>query len=220
VGGGHGGHLESCESIVALDGLAFVMAVWCISASAAYVCLRIIPDIKLRLSGPLARYAPRELSARGREPRIPRALVIDELPHVMETLALACMSGLGLLQSIELLGTLEGSPLFSTFRHVSNDIATGVPRYEALDRLAVRLDSRVGTSLVSTLKQAELSGTPIVSVLISHAQAARREATIEKHRKIDLIPIKLVICTVVFLLPAVILAAIVPHIVAFTRTGW
>jgi pilus assembly protein TadC len=205
---------------MAVAEISFMLAVMVLGLSLKSFC-----SVATRLLFPTGPYRRASIgmpaSLRGLLSIKGRKLALDEeLPYAMETLALSSLSGLGLLQSIELVGGMDDSVACLLFRQVAYDIASGVPRFEAFEKLSKRLNSAAGVSLVSTIRQAEVSGTPIGSILLAQAEAARRYASIERQRRIDLVPLWLVICTVLFLLPSVILSAIVPHILAFSRTGW
>ena len=102
----------------------------------------------------------------------------------------------------------------------SRDLSAGLTRVEALRRLAARLGTPSARSLVSSIRQAEVSGTAVVDVLRAHAEMARRELHASRLKQAELMPLKLALCTVGFLLPALVIVSIVPHVLAFVKSGW
>lgn len=146
--------------------------------------------------------------------------VLHEFPYAVELLALCCLSGMNLSQAVETVGRLGSGPVQAAFMMTSQDLSAGFTRSEALSRLATRLGTSSARSLVSAVKQSETSGTPVVDVLRTHAEVARREQHAARLRQAELMPLKLALCTVIFLLPALVIVSVVPHVLAFVKSGW
>jgi len=146
--------------------------------------------------------------------------VMREFPYAVELLALCCLSGMNLSQAIETVGRSGSGYVQEAFSLASQDFSAGFARGEALTRLAARLGTASARSLVSAIRHAEISGTPIVEILRTHAEAARREQHAARLKQAELMPLKLAVCTVVFLLPALIIVSVTPHVLAFVKSGW
>ena len=71
----------------------------------------------------------------------------------------------------------------------------------------------------SMLVQAEV-GTPVSTVLSALAQEAEDGERHELEQRFNALPLKLSVITVVFLLPPVLIVAIVPHLLIFLRSQW
>ncbi len=149
-----------------------------------------------------------------------KATVLREFPYAVELLALCCLSGMNLSQAVETVGRLGSGPVEGAFAMTSQDLSAGFTRSEALNRLATRLGTSAARSLVSAVKQSEASGTPVVEILRTHAEVARREQHAARLKQAELMPLKLALCTVVFLLPALVIVSVVPHVLAFVKSGW
>jgi pilus assembly protein TadC len=130
------------------------------------------------------------------------------------------MAGLNLMQAIAMVGESGAGPVYSAFGSAGRDFAAGMTRFDVLAALRDRLGTRTAVSLVSSIRQAEVTGTPVVEVLSVHAEAARREEHAEKLRLMELVPLKLVVVTAVLLLPSVMIVSIVPHVISFIQSGW
>lgn len=152
--------------------------------------------------------------------RASRPRVLHEFPYAVELLALCCLSGMNLSQAIETVGRSGPGYVQKAFALAGQDFSAGFARGEALSRLAARLGTSSARSLVSAIKQSEMSGTPIVEILRTHAEAARREQHAARLKQAELMPLKLAVCTVVFLLPALIIVSVTPHVLAFIKSGW
>lgn len=74
--------------------------------------------------------------------------------------------------------------------------------------------------LRSMLLQAEVLGTPVSTVLAALSQEADDEERHEMEQRFNALPVKLSVVTVLFLLPPVLIVAIVPHLLIFLKSRW
>lgn len=146
--------------------------------------------------------------------------IAKELPYAIELLSLCCMSGMNLFQSISTVGESGTGYVCKCFSAATRDFAAGLARADVLTRLRDRLRVPAAASLVSAIKQADMAGTPLAHVLAVHAEAARKEQYHRLLRSMELVPLKLAVSTALFLLPAVIIVAMVPHLLVFLQSGW
>jgi tight adherence protein C len=152
--------------------------------------------------------------------KISRRQVVYELPYAIELMALCCASGTSLMNAIEAVGDSQYDNVARVFKSAYTSFSAGMPRDEVFHRLRTDLGTSSAASLVSAIKQADSGGTPITSILSVHAESARQEEYLEKMRQVELVPLKLAVCTALLLFPALVLVAIGPHIVTFINSGW
>jgi tight adherence protein C len=152
--------------------------------------------------------------------RIRKAVAAQEMPYALELMALCVTSGMSLMQAIEMVGTHGRGEFYEAILSAHRDYAAGMSRIEVLQRLKQRLPCTTMHSLVSAIKQAEVTGTPIAEILQVHSEAARHEEHTRRLRAMELVPLQLVIVTVLLLLPSVLIVSMVPHVIAFTKGGW
>lgn len=137
--------------------------------------------------------------------------IAEELPNVLEFLALCLAAGEGLRDAIaRVAGT--GGAFADELRRITLAAGTGEPLSEALAASAVRLDLPAWTRAVDHLVAAIESGAPLAAVLQTQAEDARdaaRRALIEKAGRKEI----LMLLPLVFLiLPLSVLFAIFPGV--------
>ncbi len=140
-------------------------------------------------------------------------------PLMLEGMATASASGLDLRTSFQAAAKRTTGALRQEMDKVSLRAAGGLSLSQALtvmEKDGVQ-DAR---RLRSMLVQAEVLGTPMSTVLTALAEEADDEARQEAEHRFNALPIKLSLVTVAFLLPPVLIVAIVPHLLVFLRSRW
>ena len=95
--------------------------------------------------------------------------------------------------------------LASELRRASLDMAVhGRTRQEAMSRLAARVDNQVFKDLATTVSTSERHGTPLAEAMATFARSARVEAVAAAQAKIARLPVLLVLPTLAFVLPGII----------------
>lgn len=102
--------------------------------------------------------------------------VEEELPTVLEFLALCLSAGEGILDALRRAGASSRGELAGELRDVVLAVDTGSPLSDALGRIAYQLDVPVFTRTVDHLIAAIERGAPLVQVLQAQAQDAREDA--------------------------------------------
>ena len=95
----------------------------------------------------------------------------------------------------------------------------GVPRAEALGRLAKRCDSQPITSFVGAILQAERLGVPIANILETQAESVRdyhRQQIEEESAKL---PIKMLFPLVFLVFPIILMVLLGPAILKIMNSG-
>lgn len=140
-------------------------------------------------------------------------------PLMLEGMATASASGLDLRTSFQAAAKRTTGALRQEMDKVSLRAAGGLSLSQAL--MAMEKDGiQDARRLRSMLVQAEVLGTPMSTVLTALAEEADDEARQESEHRFNALPIKLSLVTVAFLLPPVLIVAIVPHLLVFLRSRW
>ena len=159
----------------------------------------------------LGYYAPAWVLRRRQKDQARR--IIRELPDALDIL-LVCMNA-GLSFDRALLRVSQElryvSPVLAKeFERYFYEVDSGLPRREALGNLAERNQVSALTSVVNVLLQSVRFGTDIAHALRLHADSLRKERRQLAEEKAAKISTKLVIPTVVFIMPALIIVVLGP----------
>jgi tight adherence protein C len=151
--------------------------------------------------------APR--AARARVERRRREAVADDLPDVVELLALAVGAGLTINRAIDAVGRWGSGPLAAELARVSAEVSHGRRLADCLDELPALVGDDV-RPLTAGLAACERYGAPISDTLarmaIEARAASRRRAEVAVRR----LPVKLVFPLVLCILPAFALLTVAP----------
>jgi tight adherence protein C len=139
------------------------------------------------------------------------------LPDALDMLTICVEAGLAFESALQRVSDQWRGPLSDEFARVVAEIRLGVPRGQALRRMAQRCDLPDVGSFVAVLVQADSMGTSIAHVLRSQAdqmRVLRRQRAEEKANKA---PIKMLMPMLIFIFPAlfvVILGPAVPTLIS------
>ncbi|OCG75421.1 type II secretion system F family protein [Microbacterium sediminis] len=146
--------------------------------------------------------------ARGRSARI-----AEELPTVLEFLALCLAAGEGILDSVRRVSAVGGGELTLELRRVVVEVATGASLGEALSALARRVDVPAVGRAIDHLVAAIDRGAPLAQTLEAQAADAREEAKRTLIEQAGRREIGMLIPLVFGLLPLSVIFAVFPGIV-------
>jgi tight adherence protein C len=201
--------------------VAEVMALKCGAALAAFVAA--LPAVALlpgRL-GPVALVAapagaflaPDAWLARATRRR--RVAMAAELPEVLDLLHIAVSAGLSPLRALGEVGCRRTGPLASELATAAAHAALGVPRGQALERLARRCPVDGVAALVAAVGRTERHGAPLapaLHILAADARAERAQRTRERAAraapKIQLVVALLLVPAVMLLVGACLSSAV------------
>jgi len=187
-------------------GLGGAVAVLMILMGRAVAVLGLVPPIAA-VGGALAYDAWLTRAARARAARIQ-----EELPTVLEFLALCLSAGEGILDSLRRVSEVGAGELTGELRGVVVAVGTGSALSESLAGLAARLDvpgfSRAVDQLVAALDR----GAPLAQVLHAQALDAREDAKRGLIERAGRKEIYMLIPLVFLILPLSVLFAVFPGI--------
>jgi tight adherence protein C len=144
-----------------------------------------------------------------------RAAMAAELPEVLDLLHVAVSAGLPALRALGEVGRRRRGPLAAELRATAARAALGVPRAQALERLAQRCPVDGVAALVAAIGRTERHGAPLAPALQALAADARaeraqriRERAARAAPKIQLVVALLLVPAVMLLVGACLSAAV------------
>jgi tight adherence protein C len=146
--------------------------------------------------------------------------VIRAMPTYLDFITMAVEAGLNLQGALgQAMEKAPKSPLRNEFGIVLRDLRSGLPRSEALKRMAERLDVKEVTSFVSSMVQAEKMGSSMAAVLRVQAEQ-RRSERFQRAEKIAMeAPVKLVAPLIMFIFPVTFIVLGFPIAMKFMSEG-
>ncbi|WP_119697264.1 type II secretion system F family protein [Microbacterium halotolerans] len=147
------------------------------------------------------------------------ARIAEELPTVLEFLALCLAAGEGILDSIRRVSDLGGGELAAELRRVVVEVGTGAPLALALTDLARRTDVPALGRTVDHLVAAIDRGAPLAQALQAQASDSREEAKRSLIEQAGKREIGMLVVLVFAILPLSVVFALVPGI-TMLRVGF
>jgi tight adherence protein C len=146
--------------------------------------------------------------------------VIRAMPVYLDFITMAVEAGLNLQGALsQAMEKAPPSPLRNEFGIVLRDLRSGLPRAEALRRMADRLDIKEVTSFVSSMIQAEKMGSSMAAVLRVQADQRRNERFQRAEKLAMEAPIKLVGPLIIFIFPVTFIVLGFPIAMKFMSEG-
>jgi tight adherence protein C len=135
-----------------------------------------------------------------------RRLVIKDMPIYLDFITMAVEAGLNITGGIEQ-ATHKGpsGPLSQEFTRMLRDVRSGLPRAEALRRMAERMDMSQISSFTSTLIQADRVGASLGATLRAQALQRREERFLRAEKLALEAPVKMMLPLVMFFFPLIFL---------------
>lgn len=212
------------DAAAATVSVAEVMALKCGAAVAAFVAAlpaaAVLPGrlgAAAILTAPAGAFvAPDAWLARSARRR--RVTMAAELPEVLDLLHVAVSAGQPPLRALGEVGRRRAGPLAAELRSAATRATLGVPRAQALERLARRCPLEGVAGLVAAIARAERHGAPLAPALHALAADARaqraqrvRERAARAAPKIQLVVALLLVPAVMLLVGACLSAAVLSH---------
>lgn len=141
-----------------------------------------------------------------------RARIEEELPTVLEFLALCLSAGEGILDALRRVGDLSGGEMTVELRGAVVAVGTGSSLSDALTDLAARVDSPAVSRAVDHLAAAIDRGAPLAQVLHAQALDAREDAKRALIERAGRNEIAMLVPLVFLILPLSVLFAVFPGI--------
>ena len=136
-----------------------------------------------------------------------RREVIEEMPGVYRTLAVAMGSGQTLAQAVEYVGAHEQGPAAGVFTRMSLRLRCGVSTEEAVAGLADELDVPGARLLAAALVISHRTGSPLRDLLLRSARLAERQGEFERMLVVKTAQVRLSV-RIVCLLPVVMVGVL------------
>lgn len=133
-------------------------------------------------------------------------IVVRDLPVFLDFITMAVEAGLNITGAIEQ-SVLKGppGPLAQEFNRMLRDLRAGLPRSEALKRLAERMDIAQIASFTSTLIQADRVGASLGETLRAQSMQRREERFLRAEKLALEAPVKMMLPLVMFFFPLIFL---------------
>lgn len=140
------------------------------------------------------------------------ARIEEELPTVLEFLALCLSAGEGIFDSLRRVGEVGAGELTTELHGAVLAVGTGSPLSESLARVARRLDVAALTRSIDQLVAAIDRGAPLAQVLHAQALDAREDAKRSLIERAGRVEILMLLPLVFLILPLSVLFAVFPGI--------
>ena len=147
-----------------------------------------------------------------------KALIVRDLPDVMDLLVVSVEAGLGLDAAIVRQYSKNKSAVLAELNGAIKEVQMGVPRKVALKEMADRCDVKQFTAFVTALIQADQLGVSVKSVLTTQSERLRTERKQRIQAKAMKAPIKIMLPTVMFIFPVIFIILLGPAAVNLIAT--
>ncbi|MBN21638.1 MAG: pilus assembly protein TadC [Bdellovibrionaceae bacterium] len=142
--------------------------------------------------------------------------VLKSMPFIVDLLALSTEAGLDFVGAMnKVVEKAESSPLVDEIEQVLKEIKVGSSRAEALREMGNRLNMQEIGSFVAILISADQMGASIGKTLRQQSDQIRSERFVRAEQLGAAVAPKLIVATVVFILPAVFLMVTAPFLISF-----
>jgi tight adherence protein C len=144
-----------------------------------------------------------------------RDTIRRELPDTIDQVTIAVEAGLGFEAALVRVAGNGTGELAAELTRALQDVQLGVPRTEALGRLATRTGLPEMHRLVAAIQQSERYGVPIVNILRVQAADLRERRRQRAEETAMKIPVKVVLPLVFCILPTLFIVVLGPALARF-----
>jgi tight adherence protein C len=146
-----------------------------------------------------------------------RARAAASVPELLDLVSVSVMAGLTPRLALERATEVVSGPIGTELELARSSVALGTPWRDAVRRMADRTGLGELRRLAVTLSRSERLGAPVADRLRSLARDVREERRAAAEERARRAPVTMLFPLVFLILPAFVLAAIVPAIVVATR---
>jgi tight adherence protein C len=146
-----------------------------------------------------------------------RARGAARVPDLLDVVAVCVTAGLTPRLALDRAAVSVGEPLRGELVRARREVALGASWRQALARVAERSGLEEVRRLSSALERSERLGTPVVGPLRELARAVRAERRAREEERARRAPVTMLFPLVFLILPAFVLAAVVPAVLVATR---
>jgi tight adherence protein C len=150
-----------------------------------------------------------------------RALVVMELPTLLDVLTLATSAGMALEQALEEVARASEGVVAAELRLMVRELALGQRRnlVEALDAMAERLGTPEVEHVLGRMTAAYQQGLPLQQALAAHAQAVREQQRLQIIEEGGKATVRMLLPVALLILPALFVVVLVPAGAELMRLG-
>ena len=147
----------------------------------------------------------------GRSRREVRAACLDEMPELLDVLALGLSAGISFDASLSVYCERYDTMLAARMGDAMRSWQLGLSsRHDALLGLAEELGVDAFTSFVSTVGESLALGAPLAQTLTAQAEAVREARRADQQEAVEKAPVKMLVPIGTLILPAMLLAILGP----------
>jgi tight adherence protein C len=143
--------------------------------------------------------------------------ILNDLPDVLDLLAIAVEAGTALEQAMAIAGTHFTSPLADELVLTLREMELGLSRRQALQNLKRRTDVAELSNVVAVLIQAEALGMPIGRILHTQSREVRDRRRQRIREKAAKLPVKILFPLLLFIFPAIFVILLGPAVISITH---
>lgn len=133
--------------------------------------------------------------------------------YFFEVLTLSLESGRSLKNALEVTANNIDSELSKEFRYTLEEVKYGKSLNEALNDLKRRIPSDTINNIILNAEQSNIFGNSIIETMYNQIDYIRDKQIMETKAKINKIPIKISVISVIFFIPLIMLLVLSPVIV-------
>ena len=190
---------------------------------AAGACLGLLPLMSIGVPGAAVMVTLSVAGYRFPDFELARALErrrrqrVMAVPELLDVLAVSVSAGLSPRLALDRAPDAVGGFLGDELRRARDEVALGSPWRTELRRIAASTESPELRRLAVTLERSERLGAPIGERLESLASEVRAERRARREERARRAPIQMLFPLVLLILPAFVVAAVVPAVISATR---
>ena len=139
----------------------------------------------------------------------------NEAMYFFEVLTLSLETGRNLKTALELTSENIDSELSDEFRKTLNEAKYGKGLSEALDDLKLRIPSDTINNIILNISQSNVFGNSIIETMYNQIDYIRDKKVMNTKAKINKIPLKVSVVSVVFFIPLLLLLILSPVIIDY-----
>lgn len=143
----------------------------------------------------------------------------DSLYEALLFMAVCVEAGLNLHQAVAEVGRRVDNPAGHRLQRAAVLTAQGVPLVRALSEQAEGAGAGYA-SFVRAVRIGQALGLPLVQSLHGQLDVLRRRQRLDVERRLGTLPLKFTFCTVLLLVPPLLVVILLPGLLAFLRSSW
>lgn len=139
----------------------------------------------------------------------------EEAMYFFEVLTLSLETGRSLKNALEITANNIESELSSEFKVALNEVRYGKSLNEALDNLKLRIPSDTINNIILNISQSNVFGNSIIETMYNQIDYIRDKQIMETKARINKVPLKVSVISVIFFIPLIMLLILSPMIIEF-----